>query len=457
MKCCQRGARSRRERSRIYNWAAKPKRPRNPIQIGVSSQDRVELVAAKQWIAEPERELAIAQRAVKLLKEKARAPRSHLQTQIEARRDEVTVRPCWERRLPSTCDASTLDRTHALGITASHLKIAAERDNLPRLPLHLRRGTALLCPLPPSENIIAHMETFWATVAQVIPLFTLAAAIEIRSFAAQWYSLPAWLRSVQAAMWGLFFGGSAIIEIVALRTLSGSEFGDWTVTLAQYSLASGVGILLVLPAIELARQSFFPLHIRARAMNPRLRLRLWVQGRRAQRLRMVLKRGVQDEDILRSTIFATKTELDAKLARLESWRLQVATIPISDSERKTIQEEFAQQAAELSASLNEQRLLGERSDQRRISGSEVDQDLQQLLKEIAKTETEYRAGRLAMITKIEEVAFSVPFGFNPLFPRSAIDVDALTRVVDHRLQRSRRRAQARNRTKYRPIKRRLRP
>ncbi|MGV8845526.1 transposase [Tessaracoccus sp.] len=52
----------------IYNWRRQDRIDRG-IQAGVSSHDQVELTAAKKRISELEAELAIAQRAVDLLKE----------------------------------------------------------------------------------------------------------------------------------------------------------------------------------------------------------------------------------------------------------------------------------------------------------------------------------------------------------------------------------------------------
>lgn len=52
----------------IYNWRRQDRIDRG-IQAGISSHERVELTAAKKRISELEAELAIAQRAVDILRE----------------------------------------------------------------------------------------------------------------------------------------------------------------------------------------------------------------------------------------------------------------------------------------------------------------------------------------------------------------------------------------------------
>lgn len=122
---------------------------------------------------------------------------------------------------------------------------------------------------------------YWATLAQVIPVFALALVLEARAIAARWdISTPTSLKAVQAIAWAVALVVLAFGESVALRALRGETPKSYWIPLAEGAISWCIGLLIIGPVLQLLVKSFANPLSHALTFGPVSRIRSWRIGRR---------------------------------------------------------------------------------------------------------------------------------------------------------------------------------
>lgn len=128
---------------------------------------------------------------------------------------------------------------------------------------------------------------YWATMAQVIPVFALAVVLEARAIAGKWGSAtPTFVKVAQSVAWTLALATLAFGESVALRALRGEPPKSYWVDLCELAISWSVGMLILAPALQLMVKSFANPLARALTLSPLARIQHWLIQRKMRALNM---------------------------------------------------------------------------------------------------------------------------------------------------------------------------
>ena len=92
---------------------------------------------------------------------------------------------------------------------------------------------------------------YWATVAQVLPVFALAVVVEARAISQRWTSETSKLfRYALSATWAVTLAVLAFGELAALRALRGEQVSAWWALLMENAVAVAISVLVTAPAVD---------------------------------------------------------------------------------------------------------------------------------------------------------------------------------------------------------------
>ncbi|MGD7732932.1 hypothetical protein ACQCX5_08210 [Propionibacteriaceae bacterium G57] len=265
------------------------------------------------------------------------------------------------------------------------------------------------------------METYWATVAAVVPVLALAVIVELRFVGQRWYEQPRWARVIQGLLWVGFMISCWIVEVCVMRVLAGLyQPQGWLVSSSLFVISFGMSLLLIAPAIEIAFRVATPV-ISALVVNHLGRRIRWLiverRNRRmlersirldAERSRIIesSRQGLEiceSESIeLRDTIRRLVRDLEAVEPNTEVW--QKLDRELTEARSRLVQ--FVHWEQELRAAVAA------------LPPSQTS-EIQRLQKLINETTDDLSADAQIMKRMIQSHIESSDFGFNPVLARRA--------------------------------------
>lgn len=265
------------------------------------------------------------------------------------------------------------------------------------------------------------VDTFWATVATVIPVLALAVVLEFRAYGARWYDKPRWERALQATLLSGFFIAATVVENGAMAALVSDDPSEshpaWLSQLALGTVSYGIGLLILVPAIELLARLATPMLVAVRTAHPGLTFRVWLIYLKSRAERRRYARLLQKANAMEATARAEFADAEKEIREnqrgMEQARQRLVDLDAEDPERPVMQA-YLDRASAWDAKARERidgfkEVLGSRPDDMSTAFDAGFERANRLREEVARFTKQERAA-------LEHLLQSIPIGLNPLLP-----------------------------------------
>lgn len=185
----------------------------------------------------------------------------------------------------------------------------------------------------------AESVTYWATLAQVMPIVALGIVVEARGLSANWnLQTPTVLKAFQSLIWAVMLSVLAFGESKAISALRGVEPADYWSSLCESSISSGLGVLVLAPALEMLVKAYALQLAGLFSAHPIWRARMWRLDRVHRRLE---RKWEAQHESFRAVLASLESTIARAQALLREAQQELEELDTEGGERSLSDDELA--------------------------------------------------------------------------------------------------------------------